>query len=384
MPHHTLWLQAVQQSGNWSRYILFHRAFTFLECISIPYTCQWAIAFDQRALVAYSPMITEFIVTSGEQPKRLDVFLVNRERDISRSALQRLIEMGRIRLNDQVVRASQKIKPGDRITMDVPKPEPLSIRGEAIPLDVLFEDEALLVLNKPPGIVAHPAPGNWTGTLVNALLHHFQTSGGTISTIGGKERPGLVHRLDKETSGIMVITKTDSAHRALAAQFKLHTITRMYEALVWGVPKKGRGLIDLAIGRDIKDRKKFSARTTSPKQSTTEYVVTRRYGKVAAHVLLYPRTGRTHQLRVHLTSLGHPILGDRTYGGLKVSGIDGIEIPRVMLHARTLGFIHPTTGTMEEFTRPVPEDMETVMSHLERKMVMAENTSGHKSQHARS
>jgi 23S rRNA pseudouridine1911/1915/1917 synthase len=329
-------------------------------------------------------MITEFIVTSGEQPKRLDVFLVNRERDISRSALQRLIEMGRIRLNDQVVRASQKIKPGDRITMDVPKPEPLSIRGEAIPLDVLFEDEALLVLNKPPGIVAHPAPGNWTGTLVNALLHHFQTSGGTISTIGGKERPGLVHRLDKETSGIMVITKTDSAHRALAAQFKLHTITRMYEALVWGVPKKGRGLIDLAIGRDIKDRKKFSARTTSPKQSTTEYVVTRRYGKVAAHVLLYPRTGRTHQLRVHLTSLGHPILGDRTYGGLKVSGIDGIEIPRVMLHARTLGFIHPTTGTMEEFTRPVPEDMETVMSHLERKTVMAENTSGHKSQHARS
>jgi 23S rRNA pseudouridine1911/1915/1917 synthase len=329
-------------------------------------------------------MITEFIVTSGEQPKRLDVFLVNRERDISRSALQRLIEMGRIRLNDQVVRASQKIKPGDRITMDVPKPEPLSIRGEAIPLDVLFEDEALLVLNKPPGIVAHPAPGNWTGTLVNALLHHFQTSGGTISTIGGKERPGLVHRLDKETSGIMVITKTDSAHRALAAQFKLHTITRMYEALVWGVPKNGRGLIDLAIGRDIKDRKKFSARTTSPKQSATEYVVTRRYGKVAAHVLLYPRTGRTHQLRVHLTSLGHPILGDRTYGGLKVSGIDGIEIPRVMLHARTLGFVHPTTGAMEEFTRPVPEDMETVMSHLERKTVMAENTSGHKSQHARS
>jgi 23S rRNA pseudouridine1911/1915/1917 synthase len=329
-------------------------------------------------------MITEFIVTSGEQPKRLDVFLVNRERDVSRSALQRLIELGRIRLNDQVVRASQKIKPGDRITMDVPKPEPLSIRGEAIPLDVLFEDESLLVLDKPPGIVAHPAPGNWTGTLVNALLHHFQTSGGTISTIGGKERPGLVHRLDKETSGIMVITKTDSAHRALAAQFKLHTITRIYEALVWGVPKKGRGLIELAIGRDIKDRKKISARTTSPRQSATEYMVTRRYGKVAAHVLLYPRTGRTHQLRVHLTSLGHPILGDRTYGGLKVSGIVGLEIPRVMLHARTLGFIHPTTGKMEEFTRPVPEDMETVMFNLERKTVMPENTSGNRSQHVRS
>lgn len=311
-------------------------------------------------------MITEFLVTSGEQPKRLDLFLVNRERDISRSALQRLIELGRIRINDQMVKPSHKIKPGDRITMDVPKPEPLSIKGEAIPLDILFEDDALLVLNKPPGIVVHPAPGNWTGTLVNALLHHFQTSGGTISTIGGKERPGLVHRLDKETSGVMVITKTDAAHRALAAQFKLHTITRIYEALVWGVPKKGRGLIELAIGRDIKDRKKFSPRTTNPKESATEYVVERRYGKLAAHVLLYPRTGRTHQLRVHLASLGHPILGDHTYGGQKVCTVDEVEIHRVMLHARTLGFTHPTTGQDEEFTRPAPGDMETVIHALER------------------
>ncbi|OQW37912.1 MAG: hypothetical protein A4E19_12100 [Nitrospira sp. SG-bin1] len=310
-------------------------------------------------------MITEFIITSGEQPKRLDLFLANRERDISRSALQRLIELGRIRINEQVVKPSHKIKPGDRITMDVPKPEPLLIQGEAIPLEVLFEDDFLLVLNKPPGIVVHPAPGNWTGTLVNALLHHFQTSGGAMSTIGGKERPGLVHRLDKETSGVMVITKTDSTHRALAAQFKLHTITRVYEALVWGVPKKARGLIELAIGRDIKDRKKFSARTTSPKASVTEYVVDRRYGKVAAHVLLYPRTGRTHQLRVHLASLGHPILGDHTYGGRKVCTINELEIPRVMLHARTLGFTHPATGKAEDFTRLVPSDMEKVMQGLE-------------------
>ncbi|UVT22164.1 MAG: RluA family pseudouridine synthase [Nitrospira sp.] len=314
-------------------------------------------------------MITEFIITSGEQPKRLDLFLVNRERDISRSALQRLIELGRIRVNDQVVKASHKIKSGDRITMDVPKPEPLSIKGEPIPLEVLFEDESLLVLNKPAGIVVHPAPGNWTGTLVNALLHHFQTSGGTISTIGGKERPGLVHRLDKDTSGVMVITKTDVVHRGLAAQFKHHTITRVYEALIWGVPKKGRGRIELAIGRDIKDRKKFSARTTSPKESVTEYVVDRRYGKLAAHVLLYPQTGRTHQLRVHLASLGHPILGDQTYGGRKVCMIDNVEIPRVMLHARTLGFIHPTTGKVEEFTRPIPGDMEAVTNALEQLII---------------
>lgn len=317
-------------------------------------------------------MITEFIITAGEQPKRLDLFLVNRERDVSRSALQRLIELGRIRVNDQVVKPSHKIKPGDTITMDVPKPEPLSMKGEAIPLEVLFEDESLLVLNKPPGIVVHPAPGNWTGTLVNALLHHFQTSGGTISTIGGKERPGLVHRLDKETSGVMVITKTDTAHRALASQFKLHTITRVYEALIWGIPKKGRGLIDLAIGRDVKDRKKFSARTTSPKESVTEYVVDRRYGKVAAHVLLYPRTGRTHQLRVHLTSLGCPILGDHTYGGQKVRTVQGVEVPRVMLHARTLGFSHPATGNVENFTRPVPGDMEKVMNELEQLIVPGE------------
>ncbi|MBM4138084.1 MAG: RluA family pseudouridine synthase [Nitrospira sp.] len=310
-------------------------------------------------------MITQFVITSGEQPKRLDVFLVNRERDISRSAVQRLIELGRIRVNDEVVKPSQKIRPGDKITMDVPKPEPLTLKGEAIPLEVLFEDDCLLVLNKPAGIVVHPAPGNWTGTLVNALLHHFQTSGGTVSTIGGKERPGLVHRLDKDTSGVMVIAKTDQAHRHLAAQFKHHTITRVYEALVYGVPKKGRGVIELAIGRDSKERKKFSARTSRPKASATEYHVDQRYGKIAAHVLLYPRTGRTHQLRVHLTSLGHPILGDQTYGGRKVCAIEQIEIPRVMLHARTLGFQHPVTSEGHEFTKLFPLDMEMISRTLE-------------------
>src|SRR4029078_3267174 len=156
-------------------------------------------------------MITEFVVTSGEQPKRLDVFLVNRERDMSRSRLQRLIELGRIRINDQVVRPRQKIQPGDKITMDLPKAEPLQLQGEAIPLEVLYEDDQLLVLNKPPGIVVHPDPGNCAGTLVNALLHYFQISGGTVSSIGGKERPGLVHRLDKDTSGVMVLAQTEQA-----------------------------------------------------------------------------------------------------------------------------------------------------------------------------
>jgi len=311
-------------------------------------------------------MITEFLITPGEQPKRLDVFLVNRERDMSRSCLQRLIELGRIRINDEIVKPSQKIKPGDRITMDVPKPEPLELKGEAIPLEILFEDDHLLVLNKPAGIVVHPAPGNWTGTLVNALLHHFETSGGTVSTIGGKERPGLVHRLDKETSGIMVIAKTDQAHRHLAAQFKHHTITRVYEALIFGVPKKGHGTIELAIGRDSKERKKFSARTSNPKQSVTEYRVERRFAKIASHVVLFPRTGRTHQLRVHLTSLGHPILGDPTYGGRKVCFVEDVAIPRVMLHARTLGFQHPATGELHEYTRSFPSDIDEVVQYLDR------------------
>lgn len=310
-------------------------------------------------------MQTELLVTAGELPKRLDVFLVNREPKLSRSALQRLIGQGRVQLNGHVVKPSQKIKPGDTITFDIPKPEPLQLKGEAIALDVLYEDEELLVLNKPAGLVVHPAPGHWSGTLVNALLHHFERSGGSVSTIGGKERPGLVHRLDKETSGVMVIAKTDQTHRGLAAQFKQHTITRAYEALVWGVPKKGHGLIELAIGRDRKERKKFSSRTAQPKESVTEYRVERRFGKVAAHMVLFPRTGRTHQLRVHLTSIGHPILGDPTYGGRKVCVIEDIEIPRVMLHARTLGFIHPTSGQYEEFTMPLTSDMASVRQALE-------------------
>ncbi len=303
-------------------------------------------------------------MTAGESSKRLDVFLANRDATFSRTALQRLIEEGSIQLNGETVRPSHKIKPGDRITLRVPRPKPVELKPEAIPFEVLYEDADLLVLNKPPGLVVHPAPGNWSGTLVNALLHHFSLSGATPSSVGGKERPGLVHRLDKETSGVMVVAKSDQAHRALASQFKQHTITRVYEALVWGVPKKGHGLIELAIGRDAKERKKFSARTARPKPSATEYQVERRYGKWVAHVRLLPRTGRTHQLRVHLASIGHPILGDHTYGGKKVMAVGDIPIPRVMLHARTLGFVHPETKEVQAFDVPYPADMQKVVVEL--------------------
>src|SRR5687768_10777905 len=311
------------------------------------------------------PLKIELTITPGEMPKRLDVFLANREPTLSRSALQRLILDGSITINGLTVRPSQKIRPGDRLELNIPRPEPLALQPECIPFEILYEDEWLLVLDKPVGLVVHPAPGNWSGTLVNALLYHFRHTGG-LSTIGGKERPGLVHRLDKETSGVMVIAKTDQTHRSLAHQFKHHTITRAYEALAWGTLKKSEGRIDLAIGRDTKERKKFSARTTRPRDSATDYLVMERFGKIATHVLLRPLTGRTHQLRVHLTSLGHPLLGDPTYGGPKVKEIGGLSIPRVMLHAKTLGFTHPSTGAALAFSTPLPPDMAAVVESLRR------------------
>ena len=308
---------------------------------------------------------SELIVTGGESPKRLDVFLSNREPTLSRSALRRLILDGRITINGQAVKPSQKIKPGDRIVLEIPRPEPLELKPEPIPLDVLYEDEAILVLNKPTGLVVHPAPGHWSGTLVNALLHHFDSPQGSLSTIGGKERPGLVHRLDKETSGVMVVAKTDETHRSLAGQFKQHSITRVYEALAWGSIKKPEGVIELAIGRDLKERKKFSARTARPKASATVYRVIKRLGKLVTLVELFPRTGRTHQIRVHLAALGHPVLGDPTYGGRKVRELEGVAIPRVMLHARTLGFLHPTTGRHMGYSSPLPLDMSAIIDALE-------------------
>lgn len=311
-------------------------------------------------------MITEFVVTAGETRKRLDQFLVHRERDMSRSGLQRLIGLGRIRVNAQVVKSSQKIKPGDRITMDTPQPGPLLVNGEAVPLEILHEDEALLVLNKPAGIVVHPASGNWSGTLVNALLAHFHAQGNSRPLKGGKAQPGLVHRLDKDTSGVMVIAKTDHAHRVLAAQFEAHSIIRQYEALVWGVPQHDHGVIELAIGRDRVEGKKVSSNTGRPQSAVTEYRVAQKFGNLASHVLLSPRTGRTHQLRAHMASLGCPILGDETYGDQKVCRVMKVSIPRVLLHAKTLGFQHPLSGMFQKYSVNPPSDMHMTCESLQR------------------
>ena len=306
-------------------------------------------------------MITEFLITAGEKRKRLDQFLVHREPEISRSSLQRLIALGRIRVNRQIVKPSQRIKPGDSITMDVPQAGILEINGTQIPLDVLYEDEVLIVLNKPARIVVHPTSGNWSGTLFNSLLAHFQNTQQKHSS------PGIVHRLDKDTSGVMVMAKNREAHRILATQFEQHTITRFYEALTWGVPKHDQGVMKLAIGRDIQDPKKHSTQTNIPHVAITEYQIVNRYGAIGSQVILHPHTGRTHQLRVHLAAFGVPILGDKLYGGEKVCRFEKnqFEISRVMLHARTLGFQHPLSGVYQEFTIDCPPDMQTVRQQLQ-------------------
>ncbi len=309
---------------------------------------------------------TEIVVTPGESAKRLDHFLANRDPYFSRTALQRLILDGHITVGGQSIKPSHKIKPGDRIILNVPRPEPIDIEPEDIPIEVLYEDDSLLVVNKSAGLVVHPAPGHWSGTLVNALLYHMTTSEGALSVIGGRERPGLVHRLDKDTTGVLVVAKDDHTHRLLSAQFKAHNITRVYEAVVWGKPKMNQGRIDLAIGRDTKDRKKFSARTTRPKESLTMYRVLERFGKYACHLELIPGTGRTHQLRVHLTSLNCPILGDLTYGGRKVLSVENVDVPRVMLHAKVLGFVHPVTQKEMILQAPIPMDIVDVIDGLRR------------------
>src|SRR2546430_2548375 len=328
-------------------------------------------------------MTRRVTVSAGETPKRLDVFLSSHSAGLSRAAVQRLIGQGAVTVNGRPAKPSLKIKPGDAIEWDVPQPTPLAIAGEPIPLEILFEDEHLLVLNKPAGLVAHPAPGHWSGTLVNALLYHLRGGGPSpypspsrgeggekgLAGIGGRERPGLVHRLDKGTSGVMVIAKTDAAHQGLSKQFKAHTIRRVYLALVRGAVKGKMGRVELAIGRDTKNRKKFSARTTAPRDAVTELQVVERFGAKrsrdeATLVEVRPRTGRTHQIRVHLVSLRHPILGDEAYGGGKGLAIGDAAPERPMLHARTLGFTHPATGKSLEYTVPPPADMEELLRVL--------------------
>ncbi len=275
-------------------------------------------------------------------------------------------------VNGAPIKASYRIRPLDVITVDIPAPTPIEIRPEAIPLDIVYEDDALVVLNKAAGIVVHPAQGNWTGTLVNALLGHL----GSLSSIGGRERPGLVHRLDKGTSGVMVVAKTDTAHQLLAKQFKTHSITRVYRTVVAGSIKKSKGIIDLAIGRDMKERKKMSSRTAKPRASVTEFQVVERIGKIATILEIRPQTGRTHQIRVHLSSIGHPVVGDVVYGGRHAHVLEDVTFDRPMLHAAVLGFIHPISQEYCAYEVPIPEDMDGCLVQIKDAVIAVKGGKG--------
>ena len=258
------------------------------------------------------PTSPPVLINVSGQPKRIDLYLVKRL-PVSRSRIQRSIDEEVILVNGLPTRASFKVKQGDQIALLVMRPAPVDLVAEPIALNIVYEDEVLLIVNKPVGMVVHPATGHLSGTLANALLHHCHD----LSVRGGRERPGVVHRLDKDTSGIMVIAKTDSAHESLSAQFKCHSINRQYLAIVAGVMKENKGKINLAIGRDKSDRKKISARTDRPREAETHYTVVERF-EIATLLNLQPQTGRTHQIRVHLAHLFHPVVGDKTYGGLRL------------------------------------------------------------------
>jgi len=290
--------------------------------------------------------------------QRLDVILAD-VAGISRAQARRWIEAERVRVNDKACRPAQKVHPGDCLEADPPEAIPCELLPEAIPLDVLHEDEDLIVINKPAGMVMHPAPGHHTGTLVHALLHHCKDLAG----IGGVERPGIVHRLDRGTSGVVVCAKNDAAHEHLAKQFHDHSIGRVYFALVRSCPGADRGRIDRAIGRHPRDRKKMSVRTHSGRSAITNWKIKQRFPKQQfSWVEVRPETGRTHQIRVHLSSAGMPLLGDPVYGRRQSKGKSRLDRPA--LHAAELGFDHPRSGERMRFTVPVPEDIQSVLDEL--------------------
>lgn len=282
--------------------------------------------------------------------ERIDAFLASKLHDVTRSWLQKLIEAGNVSVEGREKLAKNyKLRAGDRLTVELPEPETLDVLPENIPLDIVYEDKYLLVVNKPSGMVVHPAVGNHTGTLVNAVMFHC---GDQLSSINGVVRPGIVHRIDKDTSGLLVIAKTDAAHRGLAEQFAVHSIKRAYRAVVYNNIKEDDGRVDAPIGRNPKDRLKMAVVSADKgRRAVTNYHVVERSGKFT-YVECRLETGRTHQIRVHMAYIGHPLLGDPLYGPRKgMSGVTG-----QVLHAKELGFVHPITGEYMEFDSELPPE----------------------------
>ena len=317
-----------------------------------------------------------FIADPGQALIRIDKFLLDKLSHVSRSKIQNGIKFGMVKVNEKKIKANYKVHPGDQIIVYLPQPpRNLEIIAENIPLNKVFEDRDILIVNKPPGMVVHPAHQNWTGTLVNALTYHFQN----LPQMEGNEgRPGLVHRIDKDTSGLLVIAKTELAIDALSAQFFEHSIKRNYWALIWGIPKEERGTIDVNLGRNPKDRRITMAFPENDfgKKAITHYRVLKTYRYVSL-IECELETGRTHQIRAHMKYIGHPIFGDQTYGGQDI--VKGtvftkykqfVEncfkiMPRQALHAKTLGFHHPKSDEMVYFDCPLPPDFEALLEKWE-------------------
>ncbi len=315
----------------------------------------------------------QFTVPSGKTKERIDKYLTHHIQNATRSKVHQAIEAGFVTVNGKPVKPSYPVTPGDEIQVIIPKPPPQEAQPEKIPLTIVYEDDYLLVINKPAGMVVHPAYGNYTGTLVNALLHYSKN----LSTVSTIERPGIVHRLDKDTSGLLVVAKDDTTHARLAKQFSKKTVEREYWAVVWGSFKQKRGTIDASLGRSKSDRKKIAV-VSEGKNAVTEYEVMEEFDSLAL-VRLKLKTGRTHQIRVHLAHIHHPVFGDPTYGGRNTSWA-GPEskrrahmqnllelIQRQALHAKTLGFVHPATGKFVQFDSDLPEDMGQLLARLREK-----------------
>ncbi len=292
-----------------------------------------------------------------KQGIRADLFISGKIENLTRTAAATLIENGSVTLLGNTIKKNYKLNEGDELLVILPDPEPLEAEPEDIPLDIAYEDDWLLVVNKPKGMVVHPAAGNPNHTLVNALLHHCK---GSLSGINGVMRPGIVHRIDKDTSGLLIVAKNDAAHNFLAEQIKEHSFLREYEAVVLGNIKEDSGTIDKPIGRNPKDRKQMAVTLRNSKNAVTHYTVIKRY-KGFTHVRLKLETGRTHQIRVHMASVGHAVAGDTVYGGAKnTHGLSG-----QCLHARLIGFVHPKDKSQLVLDSELPQYFKTFLSKLE-------------------
>jgi len=303
-----------------------------------------------------------FQVEEEEEGLRLDQFLSRMMTAQSRSFLQKLIKQGSVLVNGSTRKSSYEVRLNDNIFVDMPEPVKLDILSEDIPLNILYEDSNLLVIDKPPGLVVHPAVGHFEHTLVNALLYHC---GKDLSGIGGVLRPGIVHRLDKDTSGCIIVAKDDTTHNNLSKQFQDRIIYKEYRAIVSGRLKELNGKIETIIGRHPVDRKKMAVRTDTGKEALSEYEVVERFEK-ATLLSIKIGTGRTHQIRVHMAHIGHPVLGDEEYGK-KRSRLEGIEIKRQMLHSFKIGFNHPIKNQWMEFVAPLPSDMQELLKFIKGK-----------------